>query len=464
MAGKTIPKGGNVEIDLGRPNSDKQIRFFDSRSKYICFGGARGGGKSWCTQRKSVLGCIKYPGMRVLIVRRRYEDLENSVIEPILNLVNGKLAEYNTTKHLLTFANGSYIRFGNMESFGAATAGKYQGQEYDWIFLEEATQFTEQEFRGIAACCRGVSNIPKRIYMTANPGGIGHQWVKRLFVTRDFRDSENPEDYEFIKATVEDNVDLMESSPDYINALDLLPEDIRLAHRYGDWDALAGGFFPEFTPRTHVVKDFQINPAWSKFRAFDYGLDMFACLWVAVDFSGRCYVYREFAESKLIVSAAAGAAIAATPYSERVEYTVAPPDMWSTQKDTGKTMAQVFLENGLSLVKANNSRVQGWMAVKELMKPMQDGRPGLLVFESCKGLIDDLMAIQHDEKNPSDCAKNPHELTHRPDALRYFCQLRTMPPELKGEEEEYEEPRKATSYDDYMTGGELDDSYLCYSR
>lgn len=127
MAGKTIPKGGNVEIDLGRPNSDKQIRFFDSRSKYICFGGARGGGKSWCTQRKSVLGCIKYPGMRVLIVRRRYEDLENSVIEPILNLVNGKLAEYNTTKHLLTFANGSYIRFGNMESFGAATAGKYQG-------------------------------------------------------------------------------------------------------------------------------------------------------------------------------------------------------------------------------------------------------------------------------------------------------------------------------------------------
>lgn len=464
MAKKPTPKGGTVDLDLGNVNSEKQERFFASQSKYLCYGGARGGGKSWCTQRKSVTGCLEYPGIRILIIRRRYDDLENSVIEPILNLVEHKVAEYNISKHVLTFYNGSYIRFGNMESFGAATAGKYQGQEYDWIFLEEATQFTESEFRGIAACCRGVSNIPKRLFLTANPGGIGHQWVKRLFVSRDFRENEDPDDYEFIKATVEDNVDLMKSSPDYVNALDLLPEDIRMAHRYGDWDALAGGYFPEFTPRTHVVKDFPVNPAWAKFRAFDYGLDMFACLWIAVDYSGRCYVYRELAESKLIVSAATRAALDATPYSERIEYTVAPPDMWSTMKDTGKTMAQKFMECGLPLVKANNSRVQGWMAVKELMKPMADGSPGLLVFESCCGLIDDLMAIQHDDKNPSDCAKQPHELTHRPDALRYFCQLRTLPPELQEEEEEHYEPKQLESYDDFMTGGELDESYLCYSR
>lgn len=464
MARKPTPKGGNVDIDLGRPNSDKQEQFFDSQAKYTCYGGARGGGKSWCTQRKSVGGCMNYPGLRVLIVRRRYEDLENSVIEPILKLVNDRVAIYNASQHLLTFVNGSYIKFGNMESYGSATSGKYQGQEYDWIFLEEATQFTEQEFRGIAACCRGASSFPKRVYLTANPGGIGHRWVKRLFIDRDFLASENPEDYRFIKATVEDNKDLLEGSPDYINALDLLPEDIRRAHRYGDWDALAGGYFPEFTHKTHVVNDFDINPAWLKFRAFDYGLDMFACLWVAVDFNGRCYVYREFAESGLIVSQAAQAALTSTRYTERIEYTIAPPDMWSTQKDTGKTMAQVFLENGLGLVKANNSRVQGWMAVKELMKPMADGRPGLLVFKSCKGLIDDLMAIQHDDKNPSDCAKQPHELTHRPDALRYFCQLRTLKPEQVDEEEEYDNPRNLESYESHMTGGELDESYLCYAR
>lgn len=456
-------KPGATVVDLGSPNSEPQRGFFSCRAKYILYGGARGGGKSWCTQRKSVGGCLRYPGMKVLIVRRRYEDLENSVIEPILKLLPDGVAEYSATKHFLTFSNGSTIKFGNMESYGAATTGKYQGQEYDWIFIEEATQFTEQEFRGIAACCRGVNDIPKRIYMTANPGGIGHQWCKRLFIARDYMEKENPEDYAFFKATVEDNVDLMRCSPDYVNSLDLLPEDLRRAHRFGDWDALSGGYFPEFTVKSHVVKDFPINPAWAKYRAFDYGLDMFACLWVAVDFQGRHYVYREFAEKGLIVSEAARAALAVTQPEERIEYTIAPPDMWSTQKDTGKTMAQVFLECGLGIVKANNSRVQGWMAVKELLKPMQDGRPGLVIFKSCEGLIDDLMAIQHDEKNPSDCAKNPHELTHRPDALRYFCQMRTLKPEQQAEDDE-EDDRRLQDYGEYMTGGELSDNYLCFTR
>ena len=447
-------------VDLGRPNSPPQEAFFDCRVKYICFGGARGGGKSWCTQRKSVGGCLRYPGLRVLIVRRRYEDLENSVIEPVCKLVDKSVAVFHASKRVLEFCNGSYIRFGNMESYDSAVSGKYQGQEYDWIFLEEATQFTEQEFRGLAACCRGASKFPKRIYMTANPGGVGHGWVKRLFIQRDFLPAENPEDYCFIKATVEDNRDLLEGSPDYVNALELLPEDIRRAHRYGDWDALSGGYFPEFSRRSHVVKDFPVPTGWAKYRAFDYGLDLFACLWVAVDYNGRCYVYREFAESGLIVSQAAKAALAVT--KEKIAYTIAPPDMWSTQKDTGKTMAQVFLENGLDLVRANNSRVQGWMALKELLKPMADGKPGLLIFESCRGLIDDLMAIQHDEKNPSDCAKVPHEVTHRPDALRYFAQLRTLKPELPASEEE-DLPRK-TGYEAYMTGGGATGSYLAGCR
>ena len=452
-----MDRAGVVTLDLGRPNSEPQEQFFASRVKYICYGGARGGGKSWCTQRKSVGGCLRYPGLRVLIVRRRYEDLENSVIEPILKLVDRRTAVFHSSKRLLAFCNGSYIRFGNMESYGSAVAGKYQGQEYDWIFLEEATQFTEEEFRGLAACCRGANSFPKRVYMTANPGGIGHNWVKRLFICREFLPMENPADYRFIKATVEDNTDLLEGAPDYVNALDLLPEDIRRAHRFGDWDALAGGYFPEFSRRTHVVQDFPVPEGWMKYRCFDYGLDMFACLWIAVDHSGRCYVYRELAEPGLIVSRAAEAALAATGPKEQIQYTIAPPDLWSTQKDTGKTMAQVFQESGLPLVKANSSRVQGWMALKELLKPMADGGPGLVVFESCRGLIGDLTAIQHDEKNPSDCAVQPHGITHRPDALRYFAQLRTLRPELPAEEEE--EPRKL-GYEAYLTGGAPTESYL----
>ena len=457
--------GGSVTIDLGRPNSEPQREFFASRCKYTAYGGARGGGKTWASSRKAIGGALRWQGIKILMIRREYDDMRNSLIEPMLAILPQEIATYNGTLNIIYFVNGSTIKFGNMPGYGAAVAGKYQGQEYDWIFMEEATQFTEQEFRGLGACLRGVNKIPKRFYLTCNPGGVGHHWVKRLFVSREFRNGENPDDYCFIKATVEDNKDLMESSPDYVQALDLLPEDIRNAHRYGDWDALAGTYFSEFRPELHTCKPFRIPDEWPRYRAFDYGLDMFACLWIAVDFSGRCYVYREYCESDLVVSDAARVMRACTPPEERVSFTIAPPDMWNRQKDSGKNMAELFMQNGIGLLKASNSRIQGWLALKELMKLRKDGKPGLIIFSDCKSLIEFLPALQHDTKNPSDCAKEPHEITHAPDALRYFAVMRTMPA-IKNAvitpEDDFDDGRGASDYDSVMCGGEPQESYMFF--
>lgn len=457
--------GGSVTIDLGRPNSEPQREFFASRCKYTAYGGARGGGKTWASSRKAIGGALRWPGIKILMIRREYDDMRNSLIEPMLAILPQEIATYNGTLNIIYFVNGSTIKFGNMPGYGAAVAGKYQGQEYDWIFMEEATQFTEQEFRGLGACLRGVNKIPKRFYLTCNPGGVGHHWVKRLFVSREFRGGENPADYCFIKATVEDNKDLMESSPDYVQALDLLPEDIRNAHRYGDWDALAGTYFSEFRPELHTCKPFRIPDEWPRYRAFDYGLDMFACLWIAVDFSGRCYVYREYCESDLVVSDAARVMRACTPPEEHVSFTIAPPDMWNRQKDSGKNMAELFMQNGIGLLKASNSRIQGWLALKELMKLRKDGKPGLIIFSDCKSLIEFLPALQHDTKNPSDCAKEPHEITHAPDALRYFAVMRTMPA-IKNAvitpEDDFDDGRGASDYDSVMCGGEPQESYMFF--
>lgn len=457
--------GGSVTIDLGRPNSKPQQEFFASRCKYTAYGGARGGGKTWASSRKAIGGALRWTGIKILMIRREYDDLRNTLIEPMLAILPQEIATYNGTLNIIYFVNGSTIKFGNMPGYGAAVAGKYQGQEYDWMFMEEATQFTEQEFRGLGACLRGVNKIPKRFYLTCNPGGVGHHWVKRLFVSREFRDGENPDDYCFIKATVEDNKDLMESSPDYVQALDLLPEDIRNAHRYGDWDALAGTYFSEFRPELHTCKPFRIPDEWPRYRAFDYGLDMFACLWIAVDFSGRCYVYREYCESDLVVSDAARVMRACTPPEERVSFTIAPPDMWNRQKDSGKNMAELFMQNGIGLLKASNSRIQGWLALKELMKLRKDGKPGLIIFSDCKSLIEFLPALQHDTKNPSDCAKEPHEITHAPDALRYFAVMRTMPA-IKNAvitpEDDFDDGRGASDYDSVMCGGEPQESYMFF--
>lgn len=255
----------------------------------------------------------------------------------------------------------------------------------------------------------------------------------------------------------------MESSPAYRNMLDNLPENVRAAHRDGNWDALAGQYFAEFREDTHTIEPFSIPQEWRRYRAFDYGLDCFACLWIAVDFAGRSYVYREAAESRLIVSQAAALAIGSTPAYERIEYTIAPPDMWSTLKDTGKTMAEIFTENGLGLVKGNNSRVQGWLNVKEMLKLMGDGKPGLLIFKDCRGLIDDLQALQSSDKNPSDVATEPHEITHRPDALRYYCQSRFMAPEIQSQfDYDDDEDDAPMDYQTAMCGGAASASYLTY--
>lgn len=463
MAQKKITGGGaEVSLDLGGLNP-KQKLFCQARAKYIAYGGARGGGKTHVLRLKAVMGALAYPGIRILIIRREYPELEQTVIIPMRKLIPAELAAYNGTMHMFSFANGSIIKFGH---YGAGDDLEYQGQEYDWIFMDEATQFTERQFRTMGACLRGTAKIPRRMYLPCNPGGVGHFWVKRLFISRDYKEGERAEDYAFIPATVEDNPQLMKESPDYVRSLELLPEDIRRAHRYGDWDALAGTFFPEVTRETHFIPDFvKVPREWVKYRAFDYGLDMLACLWITQDFEGRSYVYRELRRSNLIVSEAAALMLEMTPPWEQISATIAPPDMWNRQKDTGKSMAEIFMENGVGIIPASNSRVQGWMALKEALKPMKGDkdRPGLLICKSCRGLFEDLTSIQHDEKKPEDCAVEPHDITHSVDALRYYAVTRLMRAE-RPVVPELPEPGqdRLTDYDEEMTGGDMDEGYLNY--
>lgn len=460
MAAKAKEQSNIVAADFGSPNSEPQWEFFLSRAKYTCYGGARGGGKSWSIQRKAPMGAYQYPGIRILILRREYGDMENSIIAPMLKILPVDTYQYNKSEHMITFFNGSTIKFGNMPGYGAAVEGKYQGQEYDWLFIDEATQFLESEFRGLAAIVRGTNNIPKRVYLTCNPGGPGHFWVKRLFVDRNFKKGEDPKDYVFIKATVDDNKDLKEANPDYIKQLDLLPEDIRRAHRYGDWNALAGVYFDEFTDGIHTCKPFVMKPHWKRYRAMDYGLDMFFCIWVAVDETGRCYVYRQFQQANMVVSDAARKQLELTRPDESIDFTIAPPDMWARSRESGKSQAITFAENGVGLLKADNNRKQGWYALKELFKLREDGKPGLIIFDTCGSLIECIKCLQHDKTDPNDVSKHPHELTHGPDALRYFAQTYVLSADNPEEDEVEEEDAGAMDYQTVMCGTGVSRSYI----
>lgn len=313
---------------------------------------------------------------------------------------------------------------------------------------------------------------------------VGHQWVKRLFIDRQYKtncenpeENENPEDYTFIFATVDDNTHMLEHSPNYLRMLSNMPEDLRRAYRYGDWDALGGGYFKEFTAQTHTMKPFQIPKHWQLYRSFDYGLDMFACLWWAVDTDGRCWMIREVEEKGLIIQKAAKSMLENTRPTENIGATFAPWDMWNRQKETGKTMAETFLTNGIPLIRADNNRVNGHLLMKEMMAPLPlkdpyvislypEGKapgslPGLMVFNTLQKVITDIRDIQSDEKNPNDCAKVPHEVTHTIDAARYFVTSRT----LKSQQPVQQVPiddmlDEEDNYEEAMCGGEPSDSYI----
>ena len=434
------------EITL-TPNP-RQVEFFTARERFIAYGGARGGGKSWAIRQKARLLALYYPGIRILILRRSFPELRENHILPMQSDLHG-LATWREGDKTFVFPNSSRIRFGYCAN--ESDVEQYQGSEFDVIFMDEATHFTQYQFSALGACLRGVNDFPKRMYLTCNPGGVGHMWVKRLFVDRNFKPGEDPNDYRFIPAKASDNKVLLQHDPGYLKMLDNLPDTLRQAWRDGRWDVFAGQYFPEFRADFHVVGSRALPIHWPRYRVFDYGLDMLACLWCAVDPTGRIWVYRELCQSGLIVSEAAAAIREHTLPGELIRYTVAPPDMWGTQKDTGRTMGELFIQNGVPLVTASNRRVQGWMAVKEFLKLRADGSPGLMVFDCCRRLIRDMGAVQHDEKNPSDVAKEPHEYTHTVDALRYFCSWRAARSAEEEVREDWEDG--LVDYDRFMLGG-----------
>lgn len=405
------------------PPSPRQEEFLRAQSRFVAYGGARGGGKSWAVRQKALLLALEHPGIRLLLLRRSYPELRENHIRPLRALA-GEAAVYKETEKAMDFCTGSRLKFGYCDSEGDVL--QYQGQEYDVIFIDEATQFTEFQFTTLTACLRGANSLPKRMYLTCNPGGVGHDWVRRLFVDREYRPTEQPGDYTFIPARVYDNAVLMRQDPGYVKLLENLPEDLRRAWLEGEWDLFAGRFFPEFRRELHTVEPFAVPRHWRRYCTMDYGLDMLAGYFIAVDDDGRAWVYREIYESGLIASQAAGRILAC---GEAVEEYLAPPDLWNRRQDTGRSVAEIFLEAGIYLQKAQNTRAAGWMDLKEWLHPGADGAPALRIFRTCQNLIRTMGALRYEDKGSGDAASEPHELTHGPDALRYFAAGRPRPKE-----------------------------------
>lgn len=413
-----------MDISLTR----RQKVFVDATATEVLYGGSAGGGKSYGQVIDALLCALRYSGIKQIIFRRTYSELDMSIIRTMMSVYPQELYKYNSTSHTFKFKNGSIIDCGYIAT--DADVRRYQSAEFDIIRFDELTHFTEYQYTYMMSRLRGTNNYPKQIKSSTNPGSVGHQWVKARFV--DCLVPDTPKmigntSRVFVPAKVTDNKFLMQSDPDYINRLQTLSESDRKALLDGCWDIFDGQYFAEFDREIHTCKPFEIPKEWRRYRAFDYGLDRFAIYWIAIDSSRDVYVYREYCESNLTISDAAKQALDRTDKDESIYCTFAPPDMWSRTQETGRSKAVQFGENGLILTKSSNDRESGWLAIKELLKVNADGHTRLHIFDTCRELIKCIPALLYDAKKPTDCATEPHDITHAPDALRYFAVAWTRP-------------------------------------
>ena len=432
-----------MKLVMGEKPSETQRAFLQAKTRWVAFGGARGGGKSWAVRTKATLLALKYPGIRVLIVRRSYPELYNNHINQLRSLLHD-VAPYKDGVKELRFRSGSVIKFTYLSN--DADLDRLQGVEFDVIFIDEATQLSEYQIRAVAASNRGVNSFPKRMYLTCNPGGQGHAFIKRLFIDRNFNENEDPADYTFIQSLVTDNKVLMREDPDYIRKLEALPLKLREAWLYGRWDVYEGQFFEEFRDdpahymdrrKTHVIEPFEVPGDWRIYRSFDFGYAKpFSCAWWAVDYDGVAYrileLYGCTDEPNVGVKWDPDKIFTEIRWIEtehrwlkgKTIYGVADPSIWDASR--GEAIIEAADRHYIYFEKGDNKRLPGWMQVHYRMSFDENGYAMLYVFKNCRAFIRTMPLLQYDEHRPEDLDTDGED--HVADETRYFCMTRPIAP------------------------------------
>lgn len=441
--------------------SEKQKQFIADRHKHLAFGGSRGGGKSFAVRLSAIILAYRYAGIKIMIVRKTYPELTANHIKPLTEMLKcyapnkkDRFASYNDSKKEIVFPNGSTILFRYCDS--EKDSARFQGTECDALFVDEATQQPEEIIKRLTACVRGVNNFPKLIRYTCNPGGVGHEWMKRLFIQRNFNNGEDPEDFAFIQSSVYDNKALLASNPDYVKQLEALPPLLRQMWLYGNWDIADGMFFSDLrtepdlnaahehccddTPEQlrrdhrwcHVIEPFDLSKGecrtWQIVRSFDFGYNKpSAFLYFAVSHDDVWYLFMEV----YLCTDTPNEGLKWTPDQQfahiaKIEREhpwlkgrkitgIADPAIWDASR--GESIARTASRYGLHFVPGDHERVAGWMQVHYRLQFTEEGYARLYIFQNCKHTIRTLPLLMYDEHHPEDL--NTSQEDHIADALRY---------------------------------------------
>ena len=438
-ASPNIQKHINQQDVVFKPNTGPQTDFLAASEREVFYGGARGGGKSYAMLVDPLRYCDKQHH-RALLLRRTMPELRD-LITHSQRLYNRAFpgAKWREQEKEWRFPSGAKIEFGYAENMTDAL--RYQGQSYTWIGIDELPQYPSPDiYNFLRSSLRSVDpSIPVYMRSTGNPGNIGSQWVREMFVdpaipNKHFNlEISTPTGTKtitrrFIPAKLQDNPYLMQTD-DYYAMLSSLPDVQRKQFLDGDWDAFEDSSFPEFNKSTHVVDPFEVPKGWQKFRAADWGYSSPACvLWFAIDYDNNLWIYRELYTKKITADVFARKVLMLEK-DEYIRYGILDASTWAKRGDIGPSIAETMIQTGCKWRPSDRtprSRISGKLEIHKRLKLNEDKKkePGLRIFSTCRNLIRTLPLLPLDDNNPEDI--NTQAEDHAYDALRYGCMSRPM--------------------------------------
>ena len=445
-----LPEPSEVEPEvLFKPNEGPQTDFLASSEREVLYGGAAGGGKSFAMLADPLRG-INNPNFSGLLVRHTTEELRE-LIQKSQELYPKAIPgiKWSERKSQWVSPKGGRLWMSYLDR--DLDVMRYQGQAFNWIGFDELTQWSTP-FAWDYMRSRLRSTDPSLgLYMraTTNPGGAGHQWVKKTFVDPSpantpfwatelesgnvitfpkghSREGQPLFRRRFIPANLFDNPYLAESG-DYEAMLLSLPEHQRRQLLDGDWDVAEGAAFPEFNRQIHVVEPYKIPASWTKFRACDYGYGSYsAVVWIAITPAEQLVIYRELQVSKVLAIDLADRILQLEADDGRIQYGVLDSSLWHKRGDTGPSLAEQMIVRGCRWRPSDRSKGSRVAGKNELHRRLQvdefTEEPRLVIFNNCTHLISQLPSLPLDKKNPEDVDTNA--MDHMYDALRYGIMTR----------------------------------------
>lgn len=379
-------------------------------------GGARGPGKSHGVFAQVALDdCQRVSGLKGLFLRQTGTAARESFGDLVIKVLFKRIQyNYNRAESILYFPNSSRIVLGGFHD--ERDVDKYIGIEYDFIAIEELNQLTFNRVERLLGSMRtSKPNWRPRLYASFNPGGVGHDFVKSLFVIP-ARSVETQT--RFIPARYSENPWL---NKEYIRYLEDLGGTLGRAWRDGDFDIFDGQYFGEWRNETHVVEPYQIPDTWRKIRCIDHGRTApTACLWGAIDYDGRIHWYREYYQAGVDADINAQK-ITELSEGETYDFTVLDSACFS-HTGAGETIAEIYVRNGVAAMPSpKKNRLAGWSLFHEYLRTDDRKYPRMVFFKTCYNAIRTIPTLIHDDRHPEDLDTSGDD--HAADAISYGLQL-----------------------------------------